>query len=166
MSDWKDWDKLLGPGTDTESYSGSSEPDGAGHKGTSVIRRRRVPNGKAIFEVVMEAAPPGFAPTAADVVSLEVEGFDNSTCGGKKLCAQFTFLPPNAGLLKPVPGGKLSFEPADNDGGLLSGLLAKCSCGTAGVKSYMVYVTVAFTPPNPAAKLRFSSCTPCGAVEL
>jgi hypothetical protein len=73
MSDWKDWDKLLGPGKETESSGGSSEPDAAGRKGSVVIRRRSDQgcNGHAIFEIFMEAKPPGFAPTGAKIVSLE-----------------------------------------------------------------------------------------------
>jgi hypothetical protein len=53
MSDWKDWDKLLGPGKESESSGGSSEPDAAGRKGSVVIWRRSDQgcNGHAIFAV-------------------------------------------------------------------------------------------------------------------
>ncbi len=165
MSDWKDWDKLLGPGKDTESSGGGSEPDAAGRKGSIVIRRRDRKGGRAIFELFMEAKPANFAPTAADIVRLEVEGFDKGECGGRKKCAQQAPVPANSNLLKLVKGTTYTFEPANHDNGLLSGLLAKCSCATPGVESYKVYVEVQFTPANPPGTLRFSICYPCGISE-
>ena len=167
MSDWDRWDKLLGPGHETES-SGGSGSDGKGHQGTIVIRRRinKQRSGRAIFEVFLEGKPAGFAPAQAEVVSLEVEGFAGLECSERKICAQFGQLPPNAGLLKLVPGSKFTFEPAGHDGGVLSGLLAKCDCAKEGVKSYKIYVEVEFTPPVPAVKIRFSICYPCGRIEL
>ena len=128
MSDWKDWDTLLGPGTESESSGGGSEPDAAGRKGSLVIRRRDRPGGRAIFEIFMGATPANFAPTAADIVSLEVEGFRGRECGGRKICAQHAPVPANSGLLTLVTGSTYTFEPSNHDGGLLSGLLAKCSC--------------------------------------
>lgn len=167
MSDWKDWDKLLGPGKETESSGGSSETDAAGRKGSVVIRRRSDQgcNGHAIFEIFMEAKPPGFAPTGAKIVSLEVEGFDKLGCTGRKKCAQHKRLPANANLLKLIPNTRYSFEPAGHDGGVLSGLLCKCSCCVKDVQSYKVYVEVEFIPPNPPGTVRFSICFPCGVIE-
>lgn len=161
MSDWKDWDQLLSPGKETESAGGSSEPDAAGREGSVVIRRRQKKDGRAIFELFMQAKPAGFAPTGAEVVRLEVEGFKGDNCRGTKKCAQQTPLPPNSNLLKLTPGSKYTFEPANSDDGALSGLLAKCNCGVEGVESYKIYVEVQFVPANPPGTLRFSVCYPC-----
>jgi hypothetical protein len=169
MSDWKAWDKLLGPGRDTESTGASSEPDQNGRKGSVIIRCRsdQGKNGRAIFEVFMEAKPANFAPTGAKIASLEVEGFDEDDCTGRKKCAKHHALPANANLLKLVPGSKFSFEPIGHDGGILSQLLAQCNCDVEGVESYKIYVEVEFipNPPNPPNTVRFSSCFPCDEID-
>lgn len=69
----------------------------AGRKGSVVIRRRTDQdcNGHAIFEIFMEAKPPNFAPTGEKIVSLEVEGFEELSCNGRKKCAQHKRLPAN-----------------------------------------------------------------------
>jgi hypothetical protein len=165
VSDWKDWDRLLGPGERTESSSGSSEHDAAGREGTVIIRRRKKKDGRAIFEIFMQAKPAGFAPTGAEVVRLEVEGFNGQDCSGRKKCAQQSPLPPNGKLLRLAPGSKYTFEPADSDNGILSGLLAKCGCHLEGIESYKIYVEVQFVPANPQGTLRFAVCYPCGLIE-
>ncbi|HYV24292.1 MAG TPA: hypothetical protein VE969_03570 [Pyrinomonadaceae bacterium] len=166
MSDWKDWDKLLGPGKETESSGGSSAKDPKGREGTIVIRRRTRKNGRAIFEVFLKPQPANFAPTGAEVVSLEVEGFKEADCTGRKVCAQFAPIPAGKSLLKLVPGSAFTFEPSDHDGGLLNSLLNKCDCGVKGVQSYKIYVEVKITPePKPPKNLRFSICYPCGLIE-
>jgi hypothetical protein len=76
-----------------------------------------------------------------------------------------TPVPPNSNLLKLVKGTTYTFEPSNHDNGLLSSLLAKCSCVTPSVESSKVYVEVQFTPANPPGTLRFSICYPCGAGE-
>ena len=43
----------------------------------------------------MEAKPPNFAPTGEKIVSLEVEGFEELSCNGRKKCAQHKRLPAN-----------------------------------------------------------------------
>jgi hypothetical protein len=167
MSDWKDWEKLLGPG-EVQSSGGSSEPDTQnGRKGSVVIRRRikKEGGGKSIFEIFLDRKP-GFAPTSAEIVSLEVEGFIEEGCSERKQCAKHAQIPAGMTLLKPVAGGALAFEPAESDDGILSKLIEQCGCSSEGVKSYKVYVEVKITPePTPPLNMRFSICYNCEEID-
>jgi hypothetical protein len=165
MADWDDWNDLLGGGSEPTISIGLSAKDKNGNESSMVIRRRDKKNGRAIFELFLNRQSTfgknAGAPTGARIESLEVEGFTKEGCKGKKTCAQFQNVPAKTKLIKPSAASKFTFEPDDHDGGMLSGLLAKCSCHK-DEESYKIYVTVSVDPAPPTT-LRFSCCDACAA---
>jgi hypothetical protein len=163
MPGWEEWDRLLGGGSEQTISVGLTGKDSAGRESSLIVRRRDKKGGHAIFELFINPQStfgnPAGPPTEARIVSLEVEGFVETTCTGKKTCAQFKWTPADMKLLKPSAGSKFSFEPAGSDDGLLSELLEKCSCGQDEA-SYATYITVEIQPA-PATTMRFSCCDSC-----
>ena len=140
--------KVLG-GTDIDISKADSAFDPNGYGGQ--LRMFQSDSGLTGFEFTLKNKPGGYALKGASVVWVHTSATANKNCAGPFLCVN-TVDP----LAVPVPMEA-------SDGGVVSGSLDKCGCGTRGAGWVRIDIGIKLNPPSTAQAwdLEFKFCKEC-----